>query len=106
MKRVDPFYQSKEWEAIRLKVLRRDGYKCNKCGVKCLGKKRNRPSPNVDHIVERKKRPDLALDMSNLRTLCSSCHSRRTIMDTHGKNKPEIGLDGYPIQSLDIGVSA
>ena len=98
-KKVDPFYRSKEWEQVRYQALLRDKYLCEKCGTKCLGKKFNRPSPNVDHIIPRKERPDLELSLGNLRTLCGPCHSRLTIMDTHGKGKPEIGPDGYPVGS-------
>jgi hypothetical protein len=39
------------------------------------------------------------MDMSNLRVLCHPCHSKRTILDTMAKAKPEIGLDGYPLES-------
>jgi len=96
-KRVDPFYLTRAWESVRLQALRRDDYTCQKCGVKCLGKKRKAPSPNVDHIIPRKQDPRLALELSNLRTLCGPCHSKITIADMHGKEKPEIGLDGFPV---------
>jgi len=96
-KKVDPFYLTKEWEKVRHQALIRDNYTCGKCGVKCLGKKRGKPSPNVDHIQPRKEHPARAMELSNLRTLCRSCHSKITMADNHGKNKPEIGLDGYPV---------
>ena len=95
----DRFYKSKEWEALRLKRLRRDKYVCQECGSKCFGKKRGGISPNVDHIIPRKVMPAKAMDIDNLRTLCQSCHSRLTISDMHGKSKPEIGSDGYPLES-------
>jgi 5-methylcytosine-specific restriction protein A len=98
-KQVNPFYRSKQWEALRTTALRRDNYTCTKCGVLCLGKKKKSPSPNVDHILPISKRPDLKLNLDNLRTLCSSCHSRLTISDNHGRNKPQISEDGYPIDS-------
>lgn len=67
MKRADPFYLSPEWRAVRLRVLRRDGHRCVVC--------RKDVSPpgaaRVDHILPRRQRPDLALDESNLRTLCA-----------------------------------
>ena len=96
-KKTDPFYHSKEWEAIRLEVLRRDNYTCQKCQVKCLGKRLNKPAPHVDHIIPRKEDKTKALDPDNLRVLCPSCHSKITIAGTHSRNKPEIGEDGYPV---------
>ena len=96
-KKTDPFYHTKQWEKIRLERLRLDDWKCQKCGTVCGGKKRKQPSPHVDHIVPRLEDKSKALDIDNLRTLCHSCHSKVTIASTHGRNKPEIGQDGYPI---------
>ena len=91
---------SKEWKAARLLALRRDNWTCVLCEVKCLGKARGRPSPQVDHIEPITERPDLKLTLSNLRTLCPSCHSRHTILGTIGKTRPEIGPDGYPLEPI------
>ena len=102
MKQVDPFYLSKQWRTTRDKVLKRDGFKCQECGVLCLGRKRNKPSPHIDHIEPIKKRPDLRLHMSNLRVLCHPCHSRLTLNDRHSENKPEIGVSGYPVEPIKI----
>ena len=96
---ADRFYLSPKWKDTRLKVLRRDRYICQECGCKCLGKKLGRPSPEVDHVLPRKEYPQLAYDMGNLRTLCKSCHSKRTMMDNIGRDKPLIGPDGYPVES-------
>ena len=100
VKKGDPFYVSGVWKALRQTILRRDKYQCRECGVRCLGKKQNAPSPHVDHIEPRKKRPDLALKPSNLQVLCSSCHSRKTLTATMGTEKPRIGLDGFPIPEI------
>ena len=94
---------SVEWRALRLNVLRRDRYICQLCGAKCLGKKKNGISPEVDHIQPVKDRPDLKLVSSNLRTLCKPCHSRHTILGTIGKAKVEIGIDGYPVIEAENG---
>ena len=94
-KKVDPYYLTPEWEALRRQVLKRDNYICNHCGVKCLGKKRNKPSPHVDHTIPRKEGGKDTLD--NLRLLCHSCHSKTTANARHGKDRPQIGLDGYPV---------
>ena len=92
----DPFYLTKEWEALRSKRLRMDRFRCAHCNALCLGKGKGMPSPQVDHIKTRKDRPDLALDIDNLRTLCHPCHSKRTRADQ--LNRTPIGADGYPIQ--------
>ena len=99
MKKANPFYLSKKWKATRLIVLRRDRYICALCGAKCLGKAKGLPTPQVDHIQELKTHPHLAYELSNLRVLCKPCHSKRTILDTIGRTKPEIGPDGYPVGS-------
>jgi 5-methylcytosine-specific restriction protein A len=94
----DPFYTSKNWRDTRLKALRRDRYICQDCGVKCLGKRKNAPAPHVDHTVNRKKRPDLALHLPNLRTLCPACHNIKTKKWDVESKAPPIGLDGFPIE--------
>ena len=33
---------------------------------------------DVDHMIPRDVRPDLALDHGNLQPLCKSCHSKKT----------------------------
>jgi 5-methylcytosine-specific restriction protein A len=43
------------------------------------------PATDVDHIVSVKSDPSRRLDPSNLRSMCHSCHSRRTGAD----QKPE-----------------
>lgn len=39
------------------------------------------PSREVDHIIPVAVRPDLRLELSNLRAFCKPCHSRRTMRD-------------------------
>lgn len=65
--------------------------------MKCLGKKMNAPAPHVDHTINRKKRPDLALNAANLRTLCPACHNKKTKAFDVESKKPPVGLDGFPI---------
>jgi 5-methylcytosine-specific restriction enzyme A len=36
------------------------------------------PATDVDHIQPRHLRPDLNLMLSNLQSLCKSCHSKKT----------------------------
>jgi hypothetical protein len=69
----DPFYGSHEWKDLRRRVLIRDRYCCAKCGRSVRAKGASR----VDHIIERRERPDLSLCESNLRTLCVDCDALR-----------------------------
>jgi 5-methylcytosine-specific restriction enzyme A len=75
---TDPFYSSTAWKKARAAAKRRDGYRCTRCeaaGVRL----------DVDHLIHWKRRPDLAFELNNLRTLCRRCHNRRT----HGKPRPK-----------------
>jgi 5-methylcytosine-specific restriction protein A len=65
-KRADPFYLTTVWRSRRAAVLRRDGYRCVVCKCDVSGKGEAR----VDHIKPRSTHPQLALDPTNLRTLC------------------------------------
>lgn len=67
-----------DWQARRRKVLKRDGYVCQACGVQSTRVDDIRF--DVDHIVPKSDGGSHALD--NLQTLCPSCHA-----DKHGNNK-------------------
>lgn len=59
----------KEWRAL---VLTRDNHKCVNCGFSG-----NKDNPlQVDHIKPRSLYPELALTVSNGRTLCLRCHRK------------------------------
>ena len=60
------------WDAARARVLRRDGYRCRRCG-----RRLPRRHLEVDHIVERVRGGALR-DPSNLQTLCRRCHAGKT----------------------------
>src|SRR6185312_4677705 len=76
------FYCSSAWLYVRKQALVRDLYQCQEpqCGASVAGKR----EANVDHILSRQERPDLELELSNLRTLCQSCHSRKTARQDGG----------------------
>lgn len=69
------FYTSTAWRTVRAAVLARDPI-CTICKAA--------PSRIADHIENRRARPDRALDPTNLRGCCASCHSRRTARDEGG----------------------
>ena len=88
----DSFYKSKDWYKLRAKVLARDNYQCAFCQVSVRGKGRG----IVDHIQPRRKRPDLALEISNLQTLCTFHHeSTKKILENRA-DRPEISISGFP----------
>jgi 5-methylcytosine-specific restriction endonuclease McrA len=93
MKGTDPFYSSNAWRELRYKALKRDHWKCTICERSVRGKGESR----VDHVEPRRKRPDLALVLSNLRTLCIDCDAKRH--SAKGGNHVErmpVAIDGLP----------
>ncbi|WP_236887671.1 HNH endonuclease [Metaclostridioides mangenotii] len=79
-------YQLKEYKILRAAVLRRDNNECQDCkskgGVSYLKTKENADDLKakrleVHHIVDKRVRPDLFLDLNNLICLCNGCHSIR-----------------------------
>ncbi len=91
------FYNSKEWRTVREIVLRQNNYRCTLCGFT------SKKGMVVDHIKPRKKYPEFAFDIPNLRCLCNSCHSGLSSSlgrggdHTHGVIKKPIGEDGFPL---------
>lgn len=68
-------YCDPRWTLITRLVKARDGYRCVARGPK------HSRILDVDHIIEWTKRPDLAFEPTNLRTLCRLHHNRKT----HGR---------------------
>jgi 5-methylcytosine-specific restriction protein A len=69
------FYASAAWLKLRAWHLCKHPLceDCRKAG-------RITSAAHVHHTLERKQRPDLALDPENLESLCASCHnSRRSV---------------------------
>lgn len=70
------WYRTARWQALRLAVLLRDGWRCQwpGCGVVLRPGRDDPRSAVVDHI--RAHRGDAALfwDESNLTALCKACH--------------------------------
>lgn len=63
------------WEALRLIVLARDGWRCVRCGVTIHdGDPHDGTSAQVDHIQSGKLATNA---VSNLRSLCRRCHVLR-----------------------------
>jgi 5-methylcytosine-specific restriction protein A len=94
-KAVNPFYKSKAWMKARAQVLKRDHYRCVQCGANV----RPKGAARIDHILPRKKFPDLSLHIPNLRTLCVPCDNARHARDRAARKDeaPAIGPDGFPL---------
>ena len=65
-----------DWKAIRDQALARDGRRCVNCGTRAT---------EVDHIVEIQD-GGAEFDLSNLRSLCHSCHATKTAARRHWKD--------------------
>ena len=65
------FYNSTPWKRVRSLKLSRDPL-CEPC--KREG--RTMAATTVHHKLPLTERPDLALDLENLESICASCHSR------------------------------
>lgn len=74
------FYHSPAWRRVRKVVLQRDHYLCQHC----LLQDRITPATEVHHKVPLEERPEQALVVSNLISLCWPCHeltkTRKTIV--------------------------
>lgn len=71
------------WQALRQQALRRDGFRCVTCG--------STYRLEIDHVESVRNRPDLSYELSNLQTLCSPCHTRKTRQEIgHPEPKPEL----------------
>jgi hypothetical protein len=67
----DPFYDTPGWRAVSDAAISRDGSRCLVAwllGGACSG------ALHAHHIIPRRERPDLALDLDNLGTACAGHH--------------------------------
>jgi 5-methylcytosine-specific restriction protein A len=72
---------SREWRALRLAILDRDGWQCQIRGPRCAT-----VATTVDHIV----RPDdggSIWNETNLRAACRPCNSRRGAIDGNAQRR-------------------
>lgn len=84
----DYFLMSGEWKEIRYRVLRASNGKCSCCGASPL----DGIVLNVDHIKSRIKYPELALTISNLQVLCSSCNHGKGWKDETDWREPRLSV--------------
>lgn len=78
--------RTERWKAVRLQAKRRDEWKCVSCGsVDRL---------EVDHIIPVRRAPERAFDLTNLQTLCTACHSRKTRIEV-GMGEPNPAREAW-----------
>ena len=91
------YYQSQHWEKLRTVALTTYGFRCNKCGASCRGKRAGEPRPFVDHVLPRphSDQPTAYDTIHNLQVLCQPCHNKKTkYVDEN--NKQQVRDDGFP----------
>ncbi|MDR2976873.1 MAG: HNH endonuclease [Streptococcaceae bacterium] len=71
------FYNSAAWLHVKARAMARDHYECVWCREEGRVTTSSRATLEVDHIKELEHYPSLALDITNLRTLCHECHNKR-----------------------------
>lgn len=77
-KESDPFYHKAAWKRLRAAALQRDQGMCQECMRRLRAGYGIRPrrATMVHHIEPVSERPDLALRLDNLVSLCDECHNR------------------------------
>ena len=77
-KESKPFYHSRAWKHVRQMALARDQGMCQDCMDRFRAGYGIRPNraDMVHHIIPIDERPDLALNLDNLRSLCNECHNK------------------------------
>jgi hypothetical protein len=65
----DVFLRSAEWRIARQHVFKVCGRRCCNCGAS--------RDLNIDHVLPRGTRHDLALDITNLQVLCGRCNKAK-----------------------------
>lgn len=72
-----PFYDSRQWFAIRYEALKINGAACQCCGRS----RKHGIILHVDHIKPRANYPHLELELSNLQVLCNECNLGKSNVD-------------------------
>lgn len=65
------FYKTAAWRKKRVEILQRDNFECQMCKERGL----QTQAQTVHHIVHLRDDKSLALEDSNLISLCNACHN-------------------------------
>lgn len=74
------FYKSKAWRDLRQQVLKRDNHECQECkrlGYVTVNDPTKHKTLDIDHVRDIYHHPELALEISNCRTLCVPHHNKK-----------------------------
>lgn len=93
-KPTEPFYRTSAWRRVRQLALQRDMGMCADClqRVRDGAMKKPNRATMVHHVIPYKERPDLALDLGNLVSLCDSCHELRHRRNASQEQKTPEGI--------------
>ena len=67
------------WRKVRALKLARDPL-CEECQEHGVVE----PATQVHHVIQLTKRPNLAYDLDNTRSLCTTCHARESARERRG----------------------
>lgn len=91
----DSFLTSRAWRFLRRLALERDHYRCVECKVDVSAP----GAARVDHIKPRSTHPELARELSNIRTLCTRCdnqaHREKGAKVKTGGRRERIAITGF-----------
>lgn len=78
-KETNPFYNRAAWKDVAARRRIMDLHLCVDCVERFErgGSEGVRDAAMVHHVLPLDQRPDLALDIHNLRSLCNACHNKR-----------------------------
>jgi hypothetical protein len=84
----------RQWRAVRLRVLERDGYRCQIRGPRCTG-----GADVVDHVVDARVTGPV-FDPENLRAACRSCNTwiaaQRRKRESRAERAPVVHVKDSP----------
>ncbi|MEO3387336.1 HNH endonuclease [Mesorhizobium sp. CAU 1741] len=70
------WYKTARWQKLRLRIIERDVYTCQRTGIILVGKHPAPDSPVVDHITPHRGNEALFWDETNLHTVSKAYHDR------------------------------
>ena len=98
MSRHHTHLNRRRWQAVRLAVFERDGWRCVVCG--------KAGHLEADHVVPLETDPDQdPYDVAGLQTLCRSCHGRKTVSERPGYD-PELERHRRAWRALILDLAA
>lgn len=91
---MNSFYTSPPWRRLRGLKLAEDPF-CERC----LERGITVPAVDVHHIQEIALRPELALEYTNLESLCKTCHGSETA--SKGRKATKGAIYNYALKNID-----